>query len=425
MSYINNKERNKKKEVSLLGIFGKDTLKELLNTMTAATDFSFSVIDYRGNPLIESSIQNDYCRKYENQVNICGKCQVSAAFAAAKAAINCEPYIYTCPQGFISIAVPVIVNEQYMGAIVGGRVRCEEEISSDLESSISSESTRGKEEEILFYSVPKLTKRKLLAIADLVFFLVQEMGKKETLELRQEKQDRTQIHLRDLRKKNEALSLSLAEQENQLLRAKVLPHFLLDLFVAVSNFAILENARKTEEFMTDISSILRYYVDEAPDDISIETELLQMENYLKVLKKQYGERMDYHMSFKDSCRKYKIPFLGLFPFLNYIVNVGFLPGNSRGIIFLDVEELGNRLFISMRIDDEEVSVYKRTLMDQIEHIPDQELLQEQVQNAIRRIKNIYGNNCKIRVQPDFVTIDIPKNHQDDENTKFDEAMEEG
>ena len=145
---------------------------------------------------------------------MCGECQISAAFAAAKAAIKCGPYIYSCPRGFISIAVPVIVNDQYLGAIVGGRVRCEEELLGAKETGIQSRTEWDAEEKELFRSVPELTSKKLLAIADLMFFLLQEMGEKETLELQQEKQERTQTHLRDIRKKNEILKKDLMEMEN-------------------------------------------------------------------------------------------------------------------------------------------------------------------------------------------------------------------
>ena len=87
-------QHRKKKDVSLLGIFGMETLKDLLKTMAAATDFSFSVIDYKGKTLIDSMIRNEYCLKYMNKPEVCGECQISAAFAAAKAAIKCLSLIH-------------------------------------------------------------------------------------------------------------------------------------------------------------------------------------------------------------------------------------------------------------------------------------------------------------------------------------------
>lgn len=410
MSEKEKMEHKKKKELSLLGIFGEEALKELLNTMSAAMDFSFSVIDYRGKTLIDSTIQNEYCMKYMNQPQMCGECQISAAFAAAKAAIKCGPYIYSCPRGFISIAVPVIVNDQYLGAIVGGRVRCEEELLGAKETGIQSRTEWDAEEKELFRSVPELTSKKLLAIADLMFFLLQEMGEKETLELQQEKQERTQTHLRDIRKKNEILKKDLMEMENHSLKARILPHFLLDLFIAVSNVAILENAVQTQEFMTDIASVLRYYVDEATDFIPMEKELKQMENYLEILKKQFGDRIDYKMTYGDFCLTRKIPFLSLFPFLNYIINFGMMPGHFQGTLILNVEESGNRCFITMKLDDEDVSVHKRVIAGHMEEIADQEELLEQIKNTKRRLNYIYGDDYQVRMQPDLVVIDLPKLH---------------
>lgn len=408
MSEREKTEHKKKKEVSLLGIFGEDGLKELLYTMAAATGFSFSVIDYRGKTLIDSKIQNEYCMKYMNQPQICGECQMSAAFAAAKAAIKCGPYIYSCPQGFVSIAVPVIVNDQYLGAIVGGRVRCEEGLLDEKEAAVCSGHERKEEEDRLFHSVEKLTRQKLLAIADLMFLLLKEMGEKETLELQRGSLERTEKHLHSIRKKNELLKEELREKENESLKAKVLPYFLLDMFVSVSNLAILENATQTEDFMTEIASVLRYYIDETPDMISMEKELFQIENYLKAIKKKFENRIDYKMTYGDNCRRQKIPHLTLFPFLNYILNFAIMPGNFRGTFLLNVEETGDRWFITMKLDDEEVSVHKRIISGQLDNISDQEELLEQIRNTKRRLKYAYGDDFKVRMQPDLVVIELPK-----------------
>lgn len=414
MSEKEKMQQRKKKEVSLLGIFGMETLKDLVKTMAAATDFSFSVIDYKGKTLIDSMIRNEYCLKYMNTPEVCGECQISAAFAAAKAAIKCGPYIFRCPQGFVRIAVPVIVNDQYLGAIVGGRIRCEDGLLEEKGAAIVSDYKRSEEEDKLFCSAPELTRRKLLAVADLMFLLLKEMGEKETLELQLDKQIRTETHLRDIRKKNELLKKELQEQQNRSMKAKILPHFLLDLFVAVSNFAILENATKTEEFMADIASILRYYIDEAADSISMKIELIQMENYLKVLKRQYGDRLNYKINYPDDVKNQMIPSLSLFPFLNYVVSCGVLPGCFQGTICLEVKEEGDRIFVTIRLDDKEAAVHRRIISRNDVELPDEELLLEQIENTKRRLQFAYGEDCKITLQPDLAVIDIPRMHTNQE-----------
>lgn len=407
--------KRKKKEVSLLGIFGMENLKELLKTMAAATDFSFSVIDYRGKTLIKSRIQNDYCLAYMDKTEICGECQISAALAAAKAAIKCGPYIFCCPQGFVRIAVPVIVNDQYLGAVVGGRIRCKEGLLDEEKAAIVSGYKRDEEAERLFCSVPEVTQKKLLGMADLMFLLLKEMGEKETLELKLEKQIRAETHLRDIRKKNEILEKDLKEQKKRSAKARLLPHFLLDLFVAVSNFAILENATKTEEFMADVASILRYYIDESSDQISMETELIQMENYLKILKKQYGDRLNYKIHYnKANVKKQMIPSLSLFPFLNYVIHFWSLSGCFRGDLLLEVEEIGDRFFVTIQLDDHEAAVHKRILSGNDEEMEDRELLLEQIENTKQRLSYTYGEDYNITLQPDLVVINLPKINKDHE-----------
>ena len=106
----------------------------------------------------------------------------------------------------------------------------------------------------------------------------------------------------------------------------------------------------------------------------------------------------------------KIPFLSLFPFLNYIINFGMMPGHFQGTLILNVEESGNRCFITMKLDDEDVSVHKRVIAGHMEEIADQEELLEQIKNTKRRLNYIYGDDYQVRMQPDLVVIDLPKLH---------------
>lgn len=401
-------EQRRKKEINLTGIFGIERLKDIIKTMSDATGASFSVIDYKGKNLIESRICNEYCLRYMDQSKMCGECQVTAAFAAAKAAIKCRPYLYYCPQGFVGIAIPIIVNDQYLGAIVGGRVRCDDEIIPGQEGTVPSQNKADEEMERLFHTVPKLTGERIMALADLLFLLLKEMGEKETMELQLDKQTHIEAHLRETRIKNDYLKRELQEVKMKSTKAKIHPHFLLDMFVAVSNYAILENATKTEAFIADIASVLRYYIDETEDQIPLGAELMQMETYLKILKRQYENRLGYHLNYQDSVRKIMIPVLSIFPFLNYVVNFGVLPGSFRGTLFLNVEETNDKCFITIQLDDEEAAVHKRVVCHDMEETVDQRFLMEQIDNTKKRLSYKYGDLYKVKLQPDLVVIELPK-----------------
>ena len=90
--------KEKKKEMTLLGIFGRETLESLLRKLADVTDFSFSVIDYKGQDVVDSIICNPFCRLKKGR-EVCRECQRQAALSAAKSAITGCPCIYICPVG--------------------------------------------------------------------------------------------------------------------------------------------------------------------------------------------------------------------------------------------------------------------------------------------------------------------------------------
>ena len=101
-----------KKEVSLLGLFGKKFLEETQGKLAEATGISFFIIDYKGEPVTKGEQEEDFCEKRKEEDIRCSECQITRAFAAAKSAIKNCPYIFTCPNGLVHMAIPIVVNNQ-------------------------------------------------------------------------------------------------------------------------------------------------------------------------------------------------------------------------------------------------------------------------------------------------------------------------
>ena len=51
-----------KKEVSLLGLFGKKFLEETQGKLAEATGISFFIIDYKGEPVTKGEQEEDFCK---------------------------------------------------------------------------------------------------------------------------------------------------------------------------------------------------------------------------------------------------------------------------------------------------------------------------------------------------------------------------
>lgn len=389
MSDMDRVIQKSEKDIGLSGIFGEKDLEELARKLSEATDFSFTVIDYRGNNIIDEIICNDYCVEHKESP-ACSECRVTAAFAAAKAAIAGSPYFFSCPKGLCSIAVPIIINEQYLGALVGGRIRCPEE---EAEIDIGDE-------------VPVFTRKRVEAIGDLMLLMLKEMGDKEILRKQIMTDERRESRLIEISNWNTSLREELKKSELKSMRARIYPQFLLDLLVTIANFAVIEDAVMTEDVVVKTASILRYYLDESGELATLDEELRHIRTYLEVLRSKYEDKFDFHLKIGDDIKQVRVPVLVMFPLLGYVLNYGVFSSYFKGILFMDVESDGNYCLITMQLENRNHSV--RTPVQNKADIMDSAFIQKQLADTARRLEYVYGDDYILELKPDIVTLRFPE-----------------
>ena len=238
---------------------------------------------------------------------------------------------------------------------------------------------------------------------------MKEMGEKETLREQISTLERQEKHLSDMRKSNAYLKEKIEKKEQERLKAGLYPQFLLNFLVTISNYAILENASQTEEVIADLASVLRYYVDEDLEEVSVKQELSQIEKYLKTLKKQYDNRFDYIINCEEEAQWEKIPVLTIFPFVEYIINAGILPGHFKGKFYMDAEIDDGRLVIRMQLQSTDYLLTGGGMTGGKEYIVDESLLMEQIVNTEKRLLHVYEGDCHVVIHPDMIRLDMPEN----------------
>lgn len=403
---IEKRNYSQKEESGLLRIFQRENLEKLLASMTEISGMSLFFIDYKGETVISSGIETAYCADVDNESSSCRECRTNLVLAAAKAAIKNEISLFRCPKGLVNMALPIVVDHQYLGALAGGRVRCEEQSAFPvlIQEENDFVGDRGK-----YMEIPVLTQKKIEALSKVFFFMLKEMGEKETLREQISTLERQEKHLSDMRKSNAYLKEKIEKKEQERLKAGLYPQFLLNFLVTISNYAILENASQTEEVIADLASVLRYYVDEDLEEVSVKQELSQIEKYLKTLKKQYDNRFDYIINCEEEAQWEKIPVLTIFPFVEYIINAGILPGHFKGKFYMDAEIDDGRLVIRMQLQSTDYLLTGGGMTGGKEYIVDESLLMEQIVNTEKRLLHVYEGDCHVVIHPDMIRLDMPEN----------------
>lgn len=122
--------------------------------------------------------------------------------------------------------------------------------------------------------------------------------------------------------------------ELKLLRYQINPHF---LFNALSSLRTLirEDQDKAESMLERISEFLRYtMVNNDAKEVSLETEIDALKNYLEIEKVKYEKELDIRMNISPTSAVYPIPFMLLHPLVENAIKHGSL---QNGIKRIEIE----------------------------------------------------------------------------------------
>ena len=414
---------NRNKDVSLIGIFGADEIGDLQARIARATGFSVSTIDYRGNKVVAGYFQEAY-RTWLSKNNDVQMNGITEALSAAKAAIINRPYLFSEQDGLVKAAVPIVVNGQYLGALICGYVFCEDpdyidpstgDVMIHPEAGPGAVKKDDRSDRALLKDILVCPAEKISDVTELISFLVKEMCRKEDYAMKLGDSEHNKVHLWDLRKKNRELKKSIQEMKLVSMKNNIQPQVLLNMLATLFNFAVLEDAVKTQEIADIFTSFLRYYVEFGRDYVSVGQEIQQIGRYLEVLKKQYQDRVEVVIERSQEDDSQLIPKLIIFPLVEYIVNFGVLNSNYRGIIRLETEYTMDRCVVTIQF--EHTSKYLKNVgyLNESGNVYDERFYLEQLNLLEQRISYEYSEDYKLSVNPELIILDLPRNPGNMEN----------
>ncbi|CEO13183.1 PocR ligand-binding domain-containing protein [Paraclostridium sordellii] len=168
--------RNENLSLNKIIDFSKwDNLQDYLSLVT---NMAIVVVDYKGNPLTKHSGCHKFCEIVRGNSNLakhCKKCDSRGGLEAVR--LN-KPYIYLCHYNIVDVAIPIIINEQYIGAIMAGQVKLSNADDFDNLEQILNIGNRSNEVEELsdelkkyYDDLPILSYEQVSDISNMLFYL--------------------------------------------------------------------------------------------------------------------------------------------------------------------------------------------------------------------------------------------------------------
>lgn len=112
--------------IKLLDIIDAQTLQRIQDAFSEATGMAALTTDMEG-PVTQLSNPTEFCMNLTRPTKLgaerCNQCDL---MGGKKAAETGKPSVYRCHSGLMDFAVPIIVNGEHIGSLIGGQVLTDE-----------------------------------------------------------------------------------------------------------------------------------------------------------------------------------------------------------------------------------------------------------------------------------------------------------
>ncbi len=106
--------------------------QKLQDQLARVINMAIITVDYKGIPITKHSMCCPFCQSVRANPQLAKYCQICDSRGGLEAVRSQNPFIYLCHFNIIDIAIPITVDDKYLGAIMAGQIRLDG--SAELES---------------------------------------------------------------------------------------------------------------------------------------------------------------------------------------------------------------------------------------------------------------------------------------------------
>jgi sensor histidine kinase YesM len=145
-------------------------------------------------------------------------------------------------------------------------------------------------------------------------------------------------------KENKELTRHAAFAQVKQLEAQFNPHF---LFNTLDNIRFMSkiDPEASDKMIIALSTLLRYSISDAEEEIQVEEDMRYTESYLTILKIRFNRRFTYDIDIEEKVKKYLIPKLMMQTLIENAVKYGYAEGDVLHVTIKGFEKDGNLIFI--------------------------------------------------------------------------------
>lgn len=213
--------------------------------------------------------------------------------------------------------------------------------------------------------------------------------------------------LKDLMRTNQEKARATVISEIKQLESQFNPHFLFNTLENIK-FMIKLEPDVASKMIVALSNLLRYSIDNTSSEVSIQEDITYTQNYLKIQKARFGQRLNYIIDLPEELNNALVPKLVSQPIIENAIKYGF--NNCQHLMIkIKISRVGNKLIILINNNGTEIE--ERVMTEIRTMLASKTNCSEHcgLYNVNRRIKLMYGEHFG---------LDIISSHQEGTSVKI-------
>ena len=186
----------------------------------------------------------------------------------------------------------------------------------------------------------------------------------------------------------ETLKTMAKEAELKALQTQINPHFLFNALHTTS-FFVRKDPNKAREIIIDLSTYLRYNLENSCKLVPLEMELEQVKAYFNIEKARFGDKISLNIDVDENIKNISIPSLIIQPLVENSIKHGLLKKREGGFVNIIAKKENKGCLIT--IEDNGVGIDQK-IIDNLDDRIDKNIGLKNVHN---RIKLIYGKGLVV------------------------------
>jgi ligand-binding sensor protein/anti-sigma regulatory factor (Ser/Thr protein kinase) len=394
-------------KIKLTDVIEMSTLNSIQEKMGVLVDVPQITTDSEGIPVGKISNFIPFCRLMRSSPKGSQHCILCDRQAGLLAMEERQRRIYTCHAGLIDCAAPIIVNDTYLGSVLGGQVLIKgeatrekidiERISRDFDISL-------KALKVAVEFIPMVTRDELNSFVECYSLLanyIDQIGSNRLVRERLLTENQEKLMLLE---KSQQMKFKTAQ-------AQIHPHFLFNTLNSIARMALFENAPKTEDLIYKLSDLLRYNLKNTNYFHNLREEICNIERYLFIQCFRFSDRMSYEIDMDDFILDCRIPTMVLQPIVENCMLHGLETKKEGGKVEITGHLSGKDVEIKIIDNGNGIKPEVLQLIRQMGESPEQHSGIGLI-NTYERLRHHYGDRFSLTIESaegvgTSVTVRIP------------------